>query len=105
MPDTRSVRSRSLGHCAWCGQSLLRKSVEDDYGVRYHVICLARRRAILGPSVNVTRRPLASANRDRPANRDALFIIKVLESGMACLACLVSRAGLSEARIIDAVRL
>jgi hypothetical protein len=97
MPDNGAVR-RSLDHCAWCGQALLRALVDDDHVVNYHAICLAQRRAILGPSEHSLRRPLAKTNRDTP------FVIQALGGGAACLACLISTTGLSEAKIVDALR-
>jgi len=87
-----------VGYCAWCGQALLRKSVEDDHGLKYHVVCLAQRRAILGPSENPLHRPLAKAD------QDTSFIIRALGRGTACLPCLLTTTGLPEPEIISALR-
>jgi hypothetical protein len=97
MPDNGAVR-RSLDHCALCGQALLRKSADDGHGVKYHLLCLVRRRAIVGSSEHLLRRPLAKANGGTP------FVIQALGSGTACLACLVSTTGRSEPEIVSALR-
>jgi hypothetical protein len=93
MPDN-GVAHKSRVCCAWCGRPLLRKPMEDDHGLEYHVVCLARRRAILLPP----RRPLAEATVDTP------FVIRALGSGTACLACLVNTTGRPEPEIVSALR-
>jgi hypothetical protein len=82
-----AVRS-SVEYCAWCGQALLRKHAEDGHRVKYHVICLAQRRAILPEATPGT-----------PS-----LVIRALGSSTACLACLVSATGLPELEIISALQ-
>ena len=72
--------------------------MEDDHGLKYHVVCLAQRRAILGPSENPLHRPLAKAD------QDTSFIIRALGRGTACLPCLLTTTGLPEPEIISALR-
>ena len=100
----RSAARRSRGvaglikpDCSWCGQAIPGKPV-DDHGVKYHVSCLARRRATLGRSANPLGRPFTKAN------RDTQFVIRALESDAACFACLVTTAGLPEVEIVDSLR-
>jgi hypothetical protein len=89
--------TRLPDYCAWCGEVLLRRSVDDGHGVKYHVICLVTK-----------RRALITSPADPPgqhrADDNTSSVVEVLGTGTACLPCLVSRAGLPEVEIVDSLR-
>jgi hypothetical protein len=91
-----TARGESHGYCAWCGEFIRREPATDGHGVKYHVICLAKRRAIARRSAG---QPIADG-----ADHDTSSVVEVLGRGTACLPCLVSTTGLPEAEIVDSLR-
>jgi hypothetical protein len=70
--------------------------VDDGHGVKYHVICLAQRLAIITH--------LADPPVQHLADHDTSSVVAVLGTGAACIPCLVSTAGLPEVEIVDSLR-
>lgn len=75
-------------YCAWCGAIIRRQPTDDGHGLKYHVVCLAERRAV-------------DRHHDAQCTR---FVIETLTTGAACFACIVRTNGLPEAEIVSALR-